>query len=96
MPPDVLEVVAHLERRSVSIADRFVNNLATTLDWLAENAESGSLKSYPSLPLTDLRTWSVDGFRTYLIVYRIEADSIVVFGVLNGHRDLPTLLRFRM
>ena len=78
------------------MAARFVDRLATTLDWLTENAESDSLKSFPNPVLDGVRTWWVDGFRSYVIAYRIVLDTVEVVGVLHAHRDLPAILRFRM
>ena len=61
VPADILDATAHFERQSAAVANRFVERLATSLDWLTENAESGSLRSSADPKLDGLRTCGSTG-----------------------------------
>ena len=96
VPADILETVAFLDRTSPARGDRFAAALVENLDWLAAHATSGSPKLFDDPALADLRSWPVRSFDRYLILYRVHADRIEVFAVVNGSRDLPALLRVRV
>jgi plasmid stabilization system protein ParE len=77
VPADILETVAYIDRQSVERGSRFAGALAETLDWLAENANSGSPKQFDDEPgLTGFRSWQVRGFRSHLILYRVHPAGL--------------------
>ena len=42
-----------------------------------------------------IRSWRVPGFKNYLIFYRVKGEIVDVLAVLEGHRDLATILEKR-
>jgi hypothetical protein len=43
-----------------------------------------------------MKTWRVNGFKNYLIVYRVIADSLFVEMLVHGARDWRRLLSQRL
>ena len=56
------------------------------------NPHAGAEYPVPNRRLGGLRKWAIDGFRKYLIFYRVTTDAIQVLRVVHGARDLPTRL----
>jgi len=42
--------------------------------------------------LGSLHRWFVKGFKTYLILYRFDETIVTIVRVIDGRRDIPTLL----
>ncbi len=78
----------YIARDSPRAADRVENDLHTALHLLADQPGIGHRR--PDVTVRDYRFWRV---YSYLIVYRMEADGLLVVRVLHGSRDLRRQLR---
>jgi plasmid stabilization system protein ParE len=96
VPADLESILDYLGSHNSAAADRFANVLAATLDDLAAMPGKGSLKSFRSKDFTGVRSWSVAGFRNYLILYRPIDEGIEVLAIVHGSRNLAKLLKDRV
>jgi plasmid stabilization system protein ParE len=85
---DLWEIWDYLaQHASLDIADRIVSELHQAMVKLAENPESGYLRT--DLGEEPLRFWHV---HSYLVVYMPDSNPLIVVRVLHGARDVKTLL----
>jgi toxin ParE1/3/4 len=84
-----------------SIAEDSVENALAVLERLRERAESlsyvaGRGRVVPELKALDVYQYRELIERPWHIVYRIEADQVLVMAVLDGRRELRSLLLERL
>ena len=96
IPGDLETVLRYLERRSVAIADRFIHSVFEAFDDLAAMPGKGSPKGFRLPGLSGLRSWSVPGFPNHLIYYLTTDEAIIIFAVIHGAHDIPSVLRDRV
>jgi plasmid stabilization system protein ParE len=88
---DLDEIWEYIAQDNVDAADRWIGKLFDAFDALALNPGMGhtrnDLTSYPVL------FWPVDA---YLIIYRVQWQSIEIVAVSQGARDIPAFLHRRM
>ena len=96
VPADLHSIVAWFDHFSTSTSDRFINAVFTSLAGLAEMPGKGSPKQFRSRKLHGIRSWSVPGFRRFLILYRTLPEAIEVLAVVHGSRHLRRLLLSRI
>lgn len=88
---DLDEIWEYIAQDNVDTADRWIGKLFDAFDALALNPGMGhtrnDLTSYPVL------FWPVDA---YLIIYRVQRQSIEIVAVSQGARDIPAFLHRRM
>ena len=90
---DVDAIAAYLADRNISAARRFLDNLHATLDQLAHNPLLGAVWDSSNVALRETRVWQIKGFPNYLVFYLSTADSVEIFRVLHGARDIEGILR---
>jgi toxin ParE1/3/4 len=95
VPNDLLEIVDYLAERNPDAADRFLIEVRTTLETLATRPGVGSPKAFRGKELAGIRSWHVNGFRDFLIVYKPVDGGIEVWGVMYGSRNIGAHLRKR-
>jgi addiction module RelE/StbE family toxin len=83
------------------IATDSIENALSVLDRLQERAESLTTAAERGRLVPELRSIDVHQYREIVerpwrIVYRIEPDSVMVLAVLDGRRDLESLLLDRL
>ncbi|EGV19357.1 type II toxin-antitoxin system RelE/ParE family toxin [Thiocapsa marina] len=83
------------------IAEDSFENAVAVLDRLEERAESLCLAAERGRVLPELKVVDVLQYRELIerpwrIVYRIEPDQVVVLAVLDGRRDLASLMLERL
>jgi len=83
------------------IATDSIENAMSVLDRLQERAESLTTAAERGRLVPELRSIGVHQYRELVerpwrIVYRIQSDSVTVLAVLDGRRDLETLLLDRL
>ena len=83
------------------IAEDSIENALDVLDRLEERAESLEVAAERGRVVPELRAVDVHQYRELIerpwrIVYRIEADRVLVLAVLDGRRDLRSLLLKRL
>jgi len=88
---DLDEIWEYIAQDNVDAADRWIGKLFDAFDALALSPGMGhtrnDLTSYPVL------FWPVDA---YLIIYRVQRQSIEIVAVSQGARDIPAFLHRRM
>jgi toxin ParE1/3/4 len=89
-------IVAWLDLHSTKAGNEFVNSVFASLGDLARTPGLASPKQFRNRKLKGMRTWSVPGFRKFLIFYRVLSDAIEVIAIVHGSRELRSLLRKRL
>ena len=75
------------------IAERYLTAFRQTIDLIGQQPELGALRKFRIPRLRGIRSFQmVKAFGVHTIFYRIETDTLVVFRVLHGMRDLPRRL----
>lgn len=77
---------------SPAAGDRFLDAVADAVRLLRDNPALGPSCRFRSPRLSDIRSWVVRGFPSYLLVYRHVQDTVEVVRVLHGARDLPSII----
>lgn len=87
---DLNEIWEYVAQDSIDAADRWIGKLFDAFDALAQTPGMGHLRkdltAYPVL------FWPVG---EYLILYRVQHESIEIVAVTQGARDVPSFLRQR-
>lgn len=91
---DLEDLVAYLACESPSHAERVLRRIEDRAASLESGPARGRL--VPELARFHLRTWRELVLRPYRLVYRIEADTVLVLAVFDGRRDLEDLLLERL
>nr|WP_249661261.1 type II toxin-antitoxin system RelE/ParE family toxin [Variovorax sp. PCZ-1] len=90
---DVLEAARYyLEQDAPQAAFDLVDELEAALGHIQRHPGTGSPRYAHTLNLPGLRFWSCTRF-PYLVFYFEQADSIDVWRVLHGKRDIPAWLQ---
>ncbi len=84
---DLEEIWEYIARDSVDAADRVLREIEQAVNRLGETPGIGHLR--PDLSTLGSRFFAV---YSYLLVYRAEAQPIIILRVLHGARDVQTLL----
>lgn len=87
---DLQEIGCFLRRRNPQSAVRFVQAVRLTFGQLGLNPQLGRLRT--DFNPEALRSWPVNGFSSYLIFYFVLPDSVRIWRVLHGGRDLKAIL----
>ncbi|MDO8631804.1 MAG: type II toxin-antitoxin system RelE/ParE family toxin [Phycisphaerales bacterium] len=85
---DLDAIWTYIAKDNPKAADRVERDLHTTMQMLSEHPGIGHIR--PDVPRPGYRFWRIYSF---LIVYRIEADDLIVVRVLHGSRDIRQHLR---
>jgi plasmid stabilization system protein ParE len=75
------------------VAERYLSAFHETKEQLCLQPDLGRIRRFRDRRLSKLRSFHLRGsFQKHLIFYRVENDTLVVFRVLQGMRDLPRRL----
>lgn len=89
---DVDDAIAYyLKEGAPQAALGFVDALEDAYRILGRNPSIGTPRYAIELDIPGLRTWALSRF-PYVICYAEREDSIDVWRVLHGHRDIPALV----
>lgn len=91
---DLEEIVGFLATEARSVAESVLRRIEARAASLETSPARGRL--VPELARFQMRTWRELVLRPYRLVYRIEADTVVVLDVFDGRRDLEDLLLERL
>jgi toxin ParE1/3/4 len=83
---DLDSIWLHVAEDSVRAAERLIRAIEAAEDRLGQFPEIGQAR--PDLAL-DLRHWPVG---SYLILYRVDPEAVLIVRVIHGARDLPAVL----
>lgn len=77
----------------VDLAERYLAAFHETKEQLCLQPDLGRVRKFRNPRLARLRSFQIKGsFHKHLIFYRIENDTLVVFRVIQGMRNLPRRL----
>jgi len=75
-------------------AERVLDKIEETLNSLTESPERGA---YPKeLLALGIREYREVFFKAYRIIYRVLNDAVYVYLIVDGRRDMQTLLQRRL
>ena len=92
VPDDLQSIINYLDQYSLTAADRFRAAFFEAAKDLAGMPGMGSPKYFKTRQLNCIRSWSIPGFRKFLILSRPLPDGIEVLAVSHGARELRSLL----
>jgi toxin ParE1/3/4 len=92
VPHDIEGIIAYIEQFNIDAADRFRVAVFQAIEGLASMPGKGSPKFFRRRSLKGIRSWSVPGYRKFLIFYRPVEGGIDVIAVFHGARNLRPLL----
>jgi len=78
-----------LEHAGAEIADRWHEKLWHTLAFLQKNPLVGRVRK--DLKFTGIRSWRISEFDRWIIFYGVRDDVLVVYRVVFGTMNLPTV-----
>jgi len=92
---DLKDIIGYIARQDgAARAAAILTALEETCDRLDEFAERGNIpKELAALGIGEFREAH---YKPYRIVYRIVGSRVIVYAVLDGRRDMQTLLRRRL
>ena len=85
---DLTEAYLHIGTDSPAAAERLLEAVEETIAFLLESPSAGRRREWCSPHLRGVRSWRVNGFRAYLIFYRVEEDGLRIVRLLHGARDI--------
>jgi toxin ParE1/3/4 len=89
---DLIELADYLSEDNPDAAYRFLNAFESTIEQLAQFPEIGTRRYFQHAELSNIRMWFVQGFKNYLIFYRVLDDAIQIVRVLHRTRDIEAAL----
>lgn len=92
---DLREIFRYVELNdSLERADKLVDGIEKTIISLAMMPDRGHCP--PELERIGIREFRESHFKPYRIIYSINENEVVVHCVLDGRRDMQTLLQQRL
>ena len=88
---DVVQIAQFISKDSIEAADRFMENVESSLQFLLDFPESGELWHPTRSRYPELRTWQVKGFPNHLIFFRPTSSGIEVIRVCHAAKDVNKL-----
>ena len=83
----------YLEQAGEELAERFLAALLVTARLLTVQPDLGRRRKFRNPALHDLRSFRVNPpFNKILIFYRVTKDSVELWRLMHGSRDLPRRL----
>jgi len=81
------------QQAGVEAALRFYDKAEAGFLFLSRNPGIGRRRSFRRRALQGVRSWSVPGFRNWLVFYRADGDTVEVLRVLHGARNLNRIFK---
>ena len=92
---DLREIFSYIEQHDSLIrADNVVNGIEQMIMSLTAMPQRGHYP--PEMAIIGIREFQEIHFKPYRIIYSIKENVVVVHCVLDGRRDMQTLLQTRM
>jgi toxin ParE1/3/4 len=90
---DILDLIAYIADQNPAAAKRVYSAYERSLATLAATPDIGWPYASDNPKLSGMRAWHIGRYRTYLIFYQHNADTLDVIRVLHGVRDLASILQ---
>ena len=88
---DLDEIYAYIFEDDPDAADRVLEAALSTFAALGGMPSLGQIRIFGHSELSGLRSFGVEGFRNYVIFYRIVSEGVEIVRVLHGARDLDAM-----
>lgn len=88
---DLINTADYVAQENVDAALRFLDAAESALCLLADRPDLGTVCRFRAARAAGIRVWSIKGFQTYLIFYRLIDGGIELIRILHGARDLEAL-----
>lgn len=88
---DLDEIHAYISADNPDAADQVLEAALATFEALGKMPGMGRRRAFRHSDLRHLRSFAVEGFRSYLIFYRAQNNGVEIVRVLHGAWDLDTL-----
>lgn len=89
---DLLGHVDFISRDNPDAAERFIDSVEQTFNFLAANPLLGAVCAFDHPTAHGLRRWLVRGFKRYVVYYRPLSNGIEVIRLLHAARDAESAL----
>jgi toxin ParE1/3/4 len=90
---DLIDIATYISYENLDAGDRFLYAAESTFQLIAKAPGIGRLSGFISPEVSQVRQYPVKGFKNYLILYELTADTIDVIRVLHGSRNLEQTLK---
>jgi toxin ParE1/3/4 len=90
---DLIDIATYISRDNLDAGDRFLYAAEVTFQQIAKLPQIGKLSGFSHPKLAQIRQYPVKGFKNYLIYYQIQGEAIDVVHVLQGSRDIASILQ---
>lgn len=85
-------IAARMAVTAPATARKFLAAVARTAQSLAVFPLSGAEYPHSNPSLPEVRIVQVKGFRSYVLLYKVEPTEVVILHVAHGRQDLDALL----
>ncbi|HLL88144.1 MAG TPA: type II toxin-antitoxin system RelE/ParE family toxin [Tepidisphaeraceae bacterium] len=89
---DAFHFYQMIARQNPAAAERFLDALRETCEFLAEHPRVGTRRGSTLPQLSDLRSYGIRGFPNHLILFLPLRDGVIIARVRHGAEDLRTWL----
>jgi toxin ParE1/3/4 len=89
---DLIELATYLAEDSLDISERFLFSAEKTFQKLSQFPQRGKLSNFKHPQLIDIRQQAIEGFRKYVIFYRLTDSEVEIIRVIHGARDIEAIL----
>lgn len=89
---DLLEIARYVAADNVEAAQRLLDAIELTFNWICQFPLAGKRIRTPRTQLVGIRMTPVQGFRDYLVFYLPSEKEIKILYVIHGARSIPKLL----
>ena len=88
-----LQYELYADKAGEDVARHEAGGYIWSKELLCHQSDLGRIRKFRDRRLAKFRSYHIEGsFEKHLIFYRVEDDTLVVFRVLHGVRDLPRRL----
>jgi hypothetical protein len=93
---DVVNAAVWFERQQLGLGDDFLTDVDAVFAAIEQAPQASPTLQLEGVTFKlDLR-WSRAGRFSYLVVFHVAGDEIVIDAVIQAHRDLEAILRARV
>ena len=86
---DLTEVYLFIGHDSPEMAEKLLDAVEHAMVFLLANPRAGRIEEFTAIQTREIRSWAIQGFRSYLIFYRTTPDGLEILRLLHSARDLP-------
>jgi len=89
---DLLKIATYVAGDNVLAAQRLLDAVELTFDWICQFPLTGKRIRTPDTQLVEVRMTPIQGFRNYLVFYVPGENEVRILYVFHGARSIPDLL----